>query len=75
MDEVRICKKSVSFFLGDTFHVLGKDPTVDVVVEKRMAPELEEEPSAPADDDGEVDWESGVLPKKKTKEATSGSRA
>ena len=54
----------MSLFLGDKFHVLGEDPAVDVVVEKRMAPEVEKEPSAPADDDGEVDWESGVLLKK-----------
>ena len=38
-----------------------------VVVEKRMAPEVEKEPSAPADDDGEGDWESGVLPTKKNR--------
>ena len=63
-DEVR-SKKIVSLFLGDKFHFLGQDPTVDVVVEKRMAPEFEEQPSFPADDDADVDWESGVLPKHK----------
>ena len=56
----RVCRSSwVTIFM-----FWARIQPVDVVVEKRMAPEVEKEPSAPADDDGEVDWESGVLPKK-----------